>query len=168
MSYVVCRLRGFVLSRHDLDRDFWSRQFKKWHLYCQKSLNSYKSDISTVQKVTTVQKMMSQLSKKSGQLKNWHLDMVYALKSHFLTLSQSSLLIQKNGVSTDKKKSWQFKKWHLDMAYALKSWFLTLSQSRLSIETIQKASLNMSRKYQQFEKGHLKTLKLKSRQSWLP
>jgi hypothetical protein len=35
------------LSRHGLDRDFWSRQFKKWHLDRLK--------VSTVQKTTSRQ-----------------------------------------------------------------------------------------------------------------
>ncbi len=38
---------GLDLSRHGLDRDFWSRQFKKWHLDRLK--------VSTVQKTTSRQ-----------------------------------------------------------------------------------------------------------------
>ena len=38
---------GLDLSRHGLDRDFWSRQFKKWHLDLLK--------VSTVQKTTSRQ-----------------------------------------------------------------------------------------------------------------
>jgi hypothetical protein len=53
------------------------------------------------------------------------------------------------------RKALQFKNQHLGMAYTLKSQFLLLSQSRLSTLTVQKASLDTSRKYRQFEKGHL-------------
>jgi hypothetical protein len=63
---------GLDLSWHGLNRDFWPRQYKKWHLDCPK--------VSTVQKMT------------SRQVSIWFMPLSLNL-SLFLTLSRSRLSI---------------------------------------------------------------------------
>ncbi len=74
---VNSRIGGLDLSRHGLNRDSRSRQFKNGHLDCRESLNALKSQVLTVLKsrflsrsrsrlsISTVQKGTSQLSKVS-------------------------------------------------------------------------------------------------------
>ncbi len=75
------------MSRHNLDLDSQSWQFQKLHLGSREIVNSFKNEIWTVEKLSTINKMTSGQSWNSRLFQKQYRDSSYGLLSLFESLS---------------------------------------------------------------------------------
>ncbi len=111
---------GLDLSWHAFDRDSRSRHIKNRHLNCRENLDCSKTDISTVEKISTAQKpSLDSFNHPKNQ--DFSIFVKISIKISISTVQKPTSRLS--------RKSWQFEKGHLDVSRHLN---LYLDWSQLS------------------------------------